>query len=58
MTGKTSAAVEAAMRQYQRAPEGVKPSDAELAKKHKVNKSTIYRARKRLQEKKAKEQSK
>lgn len=48
MPGKPSAAVEAAMRQYQRAPTDKKPSDADLAKKHGLNQSTIYRARMKL----------
>ena len=48
MPSKPTAAVQAAMREYRKAPADAKPSDAELAKKHKVSPSTIYRARKRL----------
>jgi len=48
MPSNPTAAVQAAMRDYSKAPANAKPSDAELAKKHKVNPSTIYRARMRL----------
>lgn len=48
MPSKPTAAVQAALRELQRAPADKKPSDIELAKKHKVSPSTIYRARMRL----------
>lgn len=48
MPSNPTAAVQAAMREYSRAPADSKPSDAVLAKKHKVNPSTIYRARMRM----------
>lgn len=47
MTARQSAAVEAAQRQWEKAPADNKPSVAELARKHKVTESTIHRARAR-----------
>lgn len=44
MTARQSAAVEAAQKQWQKAPEDKKPSALSLAIKHGVSESTIHRA--------------
>ncbi len=48
MAGKTSAGVIAAKKQYDKAPAGSKPSVKEMARKHGVDRSSIYRARAKL----------
>lgn len=47
MTARQSAAVDAAQKQWEKAPADNKPTVAELARKHKVTESTIHRARAR-----------
>lgn len=47
MAAKQSAAVDAAERQWKKAPAESKPSALELARRHKVSESTIHRARAR-----------
>lgn len=44
MKNKTSAAHDAAKRQYEKAPVDAKPTALELARKHGLHESTIHRA--------------
>jgi len=44
MSGKPSAASEAARKQFEKAPDDAKPSARELAQKHNLAESSIHRA--------------
>lgn len=45
MAGRQTAAHDAAEKQFNKAPEGAKPSASDLSRKHGLSESTIHRAK-------------